>query len=127
RKVSDRFLFEWTPNLGHQGMNPERAYPGNDYVDVIGMDFYYDLKWNPSDAREAWKHIVEQPYGLRWHQAYAARQGKPTAYSEWGVMSGDAEAFVELAAAWFRKHRVVYHSYWDSNAAFRGKLSDGQH
>ena len=127
RQVSDRFLFEWTPNIGDHGMNPEDAYPGDDYVDVIGLDFYFDLKWNPADPREAWKHMVEQPYGLRWHQAYSARRGKPTAYSEWGVMSEDAAPYVELAAAWFRKHRVVYHSYWDSDAAFRGKISTGQH
>ena len=30
-------------------MNPADAYPGDEYVDVIGMDFYYNIKWNPTD------------------------------------------------------------------------------
>jgi hypothetical protein len=32
-----------------------------------------------------------------------------------------------LAAQWFANHDVVYQSYWNSNADFRGKLSDDQY
>ena len=51
---------------------------------------------------------------------------KPTAYAEWGVMSDNAGAYVRQAASWFASHDVVYQSYWNSNDAYTGKLSDGQ-
>lgn len=127
RSVSNRFVFEWAPNIGDQGMNPENAYPGNDFVDVIGLDFYYNTAWDPADAQEAWKRMVTQKYGLQWHQDFARRHAKPTAYAEWGVMSDQSSDYVRLASEWFRQHEVVYHNYWNSNADFRGKLSSGQY
>lgn len=127
RSVSDRFVFEWTPNQGDHGMNPEDAYPGDDVVDVIGMDFYYNHEWDAADPVAAWQYKVNERYGLAWHQAFAQRHGKPTAYSEWGV-SSDADApYVALAAKWFAEHDVLYAIYWNSDAAYRGKLSGEQY
>jgi len=127
RSVSDKFVFEWTPNTGDTGVNLEAAYPGDDYVDVIGVDFYYNTKWDPEDPYEAWKWYVNQPYGLQWQQDFAAQHGKPTAIGEWGVNSNTAGPFIEMAAQWFKDHDVLYQNYWNSNADFEGKLSDGQY
>ena len=126
RSVSDRFIFEWTPNIGSHGNNPEDSYPGDQYVDLIGMDFYYDTKWHPTDNRKAWDYFLNQAYGLKWHQEFAARHKKQTAYSEWGFMTDGATELVSLAAAWFRQHGIVYQNYWNSNSNFRGKLSNNQ-
>jgi hypothetical protein len=126
REVSDRFVFEWCPNVGNDKMNPEDAYPGDDYVDVIGMDFYYDPRWWSHDPVAAWRDMLDRPYGLRWHQAFAASRGKPTSYPEWGVGLETSAPYVEAAAAWFRQNPVVYQAYWNSDAAFEGKLSHGR-
>jgi hypothetical protein len=124
RSVSPRFRFEWVPNIGGED-DPARSYPGDDVVDVIGMDAYYDTRWLPDDARLAWVYNVERPYGFRWLETFAAAHDKPTAYAEWGVMSPRAEGYVEGAAAWFDHTRPVYQSYWDSDSTFQGKLSGG--
>lgn len=126
RSVSDRFVFEWCPNVGHYGSDPEDAYPGDDVVDVIGMDFYYDQRWMSPDPEAAWREMVERPVGLRWHQAFAAERGKPTAYSEWGVELETAAPYLRAAAAWFREHPVLYQCYWHSDAAFRSRLHEGR-
>jgi len=125
RSVSDRFKFEWTPNESYGGMDPAKAYPGDDYVDVIGMDFYYKPEYTSWDAQDAWDQIVNQKYGLQWLEDFADAHGKPTAYSEWGVKTDNAEPFLKAAKEWFDSHDVVYQSYWDSDAAFAGRLSDG--
>jgi RTX toxins and related Ca2+-binding proteins len=127
RSVSDKFVFEWTPNAGNMGMNPELAYPGDDYVDVIGIDFYYNTKWDPADPTAAFNWFVNQPYGLQWQQDFAAAHGKPTAVGEWGVNSDNAGPFIEMAAQWFQNTDMLYQNYWNSNADFDGKLSSGQH
>jgi hypothetical protein len=127
RAVSDRFRFEWTPNVGDFGTNPEDSYPGDDVVDLIGMDFYYNHQWDPADSAAAFQYKVSERYGLAWHQDFARRHAKPTAYAEWGVSRDSDAPYVALALRWFAEHEVVYASYWNSNAAYPGKLSDGQY
>jgi len=127
RSVSGRFVFEWTPNIGDLGMNPELAYPGDDVVNIIGMDFYYNHQWDNVDGAKAFAWKRDERYGLAWHQAFAKRHNKPTAYAEWGVSRNSDAGYVQLVAQWFKDHNIVYASYWNSNAAYRGKLSDNQY
>ncbi len=125
RAVSDRFLFEWNMNLDGN-MEPEAAYPGDAHVDVIGMDFYWNPRWTSTDPVRAWDWMLNHRRGLRWHQDFAASHRKPTAYSEWGVTTDDAEPYLERAKAWFDSHEVLFHTYWDSDSAYPGRLSDGK-
>ncbi len=129
RAVSDRFVFEWTPNIGDQGMDPSLAYPGDAYVDIIGMDFYWDSKqpWSITDPVKAWDSFVNQPYGLQWLENFASAHEKPSAYSEWGINSDNAGYFIEQAAKWFESHDVLFQNYWEANYAFEGELHNGQY
>lgn len=130
RAVSPRFVFEWNVNMGNNSsnaMDPETAYPGDAYVDIVGMDFYWNLQWDPADPVQAWSSMRDRPYGLSWHQDFAAAHGKKTSYSEWGVMSNGAGPYIEAAKIWFADHDVVFHTYWDSNSDFQGKLSGDQY
>lgn len=126
RTVSDKFVFEWCPALDSWDMNPETAYPGDDYVDIVGVDMYYNTAWHSADQAKAFDWFVKQPYGLQWQQDFAAAHGKATAMAEWGVNS-DAPEFIKLALQWMEDHDMVYQNYWDSNAAFQGELSEGQY
>ena len=126
RSVSDRFVFDWNVNVGNHGMNPADAYPGDAYVDIISMDFYHDPAWDPADPLLAWQQMVYRTYGLNWLENFATAHGKPTAYTEWGLMTNNMGPYIELAKAWFDSHNVVYQNYWDANAGgYTGKLSDG--
>ena len=125
RSISPRFKFDWSPNAGDMGMNPENAYPGDDYVDIIGLDVYYNPAYDPKDPEAAWTHQLTRSYGLQWHQDFAAAHGKPTSYSEWGVMTDNAGPYIEHFSDWFAAHDVTYQTYWDSYADYAGKLSDG--
>lgn len=122
RRTSDRFVLTWTPNIGSQGMNPEDAWPGGEYVDVIGMDFYYNPNFYPADPEAAWDAMVGEDYGLQWLVDFAAAQGKPTAYPEWGVTLDSSGPFIAKAADWFETTGALYAGYWNSDAAFQGKL-----
>jgi len=127
RAESTRFVIEWNVNVGDVGMNPETAYPGDAYVDIIGMDFYWNTDWDPKDPEAAWTSMRDRTYGLKWHQAFAATHGKPTAYSEWGIRSDAAAPYIAHALEWFDAHPVLYQTYWNSNSAFPGQLSKDQY
>jgi hypothetical protein len=126
RSVSDRFRFDWNVNLGGD-KDLASYYPGDDYVDIIGMDFYWFLEWNPNDPQAAWDDKVNGQNGLQWHQDFAAAHHKPTAYAEWGIQSNNAGPYIAHVRDWFESHPVVYQSYWNSNDQYPGELSHDQY
>jgi hypothetical protein len=126
RSVSDKFVFEWNVAVWDQGMDPATAYPGDDYVDIIGGDFYYS-QWFSPNPDQAWSQMVNQKYGLQWLSDFATSHGKPMGFSEWGVQSDNAQSYITNVAKWFASHNVAYQSYWNSNAGFAGQLSQSQY
>jgi hypothetical protein len=127
RSVSSRFKFDWTVNWGGDDKDLASYYPGDDYVDIIGMDFYWFLEWNPTDPEAAWNEKVNAQNGLQWHQDFAAAHGKPTAYAEWGIQSDNAGSYIQHVHDWFQSHPVVYQSYWNSDGDYAGALSRDQY
>jgi hypothetical protein len=127
RSVSDKFVFEWNVAVGAQTMDPAAAYPGDDYVDVVGGDFYY-TKWLSPDPDQAWNQVLNQKYGLRWLSDFAAAHDKPMGFSEWGVQTDGAQQYIDHVASWFASNNVAYQSYWNSNSGgFSGKISTDQY
>jgi hypothetical protein len=43
------------------------------------------------------------------------------------LQSNSATYYIEKAKAWFASHDVVYQTYWNSNNAFTGMLSNDQY
>ncbi|MGY4801725.1 glycoside hydrolase family 26 protein [Teichococcus aerofrigidensis] len=125
RSVSDKFRFEWNFNYGER-MDPATAYPGDDYVDIIGMDFYWKHEYLPRDPVAAFERIRDHRWGLRYVENFARARGKPTAYSEWGVQGDNAAPFIKLFQEWMAQHNVLYHNYWNSDADYAGRLSSGK-
>lgn len=79
----------WAPNSGeHNGINTELHWPGDQYIDVIAVD-YYD--WDVLNTQAKWdanfmkKGSNGGPYGIGAWQDFARRHGKPLAFSEWGT------------------------------------------
>jgi Glycosyl hydrolase family 26 len=134
------FTFDWCANAGSTyvngaQLNAEAAYPGDAYVDYIGMDIY-DASWvsNRQDPDARWKGYVETGNGLRWHRDFAKAMGKPMTFPEWGIANrfdghggGDSPEFVEKMHAWISANDVAYHMYFEfadaagDYAIFNGK------
>jgi hypothetical protein len=125
RSVSSAFRFEWNINYGGS-MDPAEAYPGDDYVDVVGMDFYWMPEYQGNDPEAAFIKIRDDRYGLQYITELAATHHKPVAFSEWGVRGDNAAPFINLVSEWIKSHNTVYHNYWNSDAAYPGRLSGGR-
>jgi Glycosyl hydrolase family 26 len=134
RAVSPGLRFDFTANAGSsttagQLLNPEAAYPGDEYVNYIGMDVY-DQSWvsNASNAEARWAGYVSESYGLTWQREFAAAHGKPVTFPEWGLDSGgsgtgggDSPQFIQLMYNWMLSSNMAYQMYFDVDAA------DGNH
>lgn len=129
-----RFRIVWNPNVGPLRFPADRAYPGDDVVDVIGLDVYNQV-WAPADREPSsrWTHVLEEPFGLAWVATFARQHGKPIALPEWGTGTrpdghgaGDDPLFVTRMAAWIAAHDLLFQSYWDYRAPdYDARLSDG--
>ncbi|HWC26946.1 MAG TPA: glycosyl hydrolase, partial [Solirubrobacteraceae bacterium] len=120
------FKFDWCPNGGSswvagQQLQAESAYPGDAYVDYVGLDVY-DQSWGPNRADPAarWKELVTTRNGLAWQRDFARAHGKPMTFPEWGLANrtdgyggGDSPHFIEQMYEWIRTNDVAYHMYFE--------------
>lgn len=133
------FSFTWSPSLngGEHMFDPESAYPGDDYVDVIGGSIYDMAHGDDSGTPESrWRDLVEEPAGLQWQVDFAAAHDKPIAFEEWGLAvpeaadgggGGDNPLFIERIHDWVTEHDVLYETYFerDHSASMRHTMLDG--
>lgn len=128
RRHSTGFRFDWCPGWGPQDMPADASYPGDEFVDYIGLDVY-DFKHEGS-PEERWNNFyVKAPFGLAWHREFARQHGKPMSYPEWGVgNSGDNPYFIQQMRDWFMTHEdnIAYAAYFDVNGAWPTQIDNGQ-
>jgi Glycosyl hydrolase family 26 len=128
RSVSPGFRFVWNPNGGWAPFDLAAAYPGDAYVDVIGLDVY-DGGWmaGHEDPAVRWQRVLNGPNGLAWLSSFAASHGKPAALPEWGLWirsdghgGGDNTYFVGRMHKWISATNVAFAIYFEAEG-------DGQH
>jgi hypothetical protein len=85
---------------------PKYFYPGDDYVDWVGTDFYSD--------NQDWKALT----GL-----YNRFSNKPFSLPEFGVSTGDDPAYMTKLMTWVRRHKrtkmLIYYQDFGSTSAYR--------
>ncbi|MFF0866351.1 glycoside hydrolase family 26 protein [Nonomuraea sp. NPDC003560] len=103
-----RFRFDFSPNRGPDAIGWTECYPGDDVVDIIGMDSY------DQGPGHRFADYVDQPYGLEAQADFAAAHRKPISFPEWGLFRyGDRPEFVRDMLDWIARHDVAYHSIVD--------------
>ncbi len=126
------FTFEWNPTAGDLGIgNLADYYPGNAYVDYVGLDLYDQAWGNYPGISSQWNTYLTEPYGLNWLASFAAARGKPITLPEWGlgegpgndggpisnpgnnVSGGDDPTFINDVAQWISTHNVFNATFWD--------------
>lgn len=103
-----KFRFDFTPTRGRDAVPWTMCYPGDDTVDIIGMDSY------DQPAGMSFDEQVTEPYGLRAHVEFAKAHGKPISYPEWGLFrNGDNPEYMRRMLAWIEEHRPLYNTLTD--------------
>lgn len=137
------FTFEWNPTRGDLGLgNLSRYYPGNAYVDYVGLDIY-DLETSVyPGARAEFRHTETEPFGLNWLSSFATSHDKLIVLPEWGlgwgtcsasgqpvsaandqVCGGDNATWINLMAQWIASQGVYEATFWDygTSSVLRGQ------
>jgi len=121
--AGERFKFVWNPDAAAFNDAPydvTAAYPGNAYVDYIGLDAYDESTITPRTGYQAWRGTTLPD--LKLAQKFAATEGKPLAIPEWGVALtssgaglGDDPVYINKFLDWMKApaNDVVYESYFN--------------
>lgn len=126
------FKFCWNPANNATSMTASDAFPGDAYVDEIGIDFY-DTAYNGSiyypagvatqtAQQNAWTRNVTR---LNGYVSFAKAHGKPVSFPEWGVAhkvdlhGGDDDPYyIQHMYDYIADptHNIAWYAYFDSDA-----------
>jgi len=84
--------WDWNVNRGTSqlGIDSRDAYPGDAYVDIVGVDSYDG--WPGATTEATWNEHYNGSYGLKFWADFARQHGKKLSVPEWGVYPGTAWA-----------------------------------
>jgi hypothetical protein len=131
-----KFEFDWNVNASNTEIDASSYWPGDEYVDYVGVDVY-DLGWEVgtypypancdatcrlSRQQAAWDEIYGGDRGLAFWSDFAKKHGKPMTLPEWGLWQrddghggGDNPFFIEKMHAFISDpaHNIAYQGYFD--------------
>ena len=149
--TGSHLLFDWNPSAGTLQMPAETAYPGDTYVDIVGLDLYDVVygsfgqpKSGPADAgpdggdvitdeerAKGWTYLATGDHNLSYWRDFAKAHGKPFSLPEWGTWNeagsepggGDDPVYVQNMHDFIADpaNNVLFASYFDIHAP------DGDH
>jgi hypothetical protein len=109
-------LFDWNVNANYRDIPLADYYPGNAYVDIIGIDIYdkSDIRLPPVGNPARWRALSSEPGGLNALEAFAAAHGKPLSIPEWGTVAteGDNANYVTNIGAFVARHDIAFQSWF---------------
>jgi hypothetical protein len=143
---AEKLQFCWNPGACcYCDFKPDTAWPGDEYVDYVGLDFYDDSyasntypiakTASPEEAEAIHEKVWDTVYmngafGLAYWKKFAETHNKPLCFPEWGEDNkpdhhggGDDPYFIEQMYKFIYTpaNNVAWHSYFDYQAG------DGHH
>jgi hypothetical protein len=129
RTTAPNLIWDWTVNrgTGQALADASQAYPGDAYVDMVGVDSY-DM-WPGATDEAAWQAQYSGPFGLKYWADFAKAHGKKLDLPEWGVYpatgsnsGGDNAFYISKMEAFFAAEgdQLGFESYFNENAGYYG-------
>jgi beta-mannanase len=114
--AGEHFLIDWNPNACTQSVPYTNFYPGNAYVDILGLDFY-DVGCDAPSTVLTFAQLSNETYGLASFEQFAATQGKPMSFPEWGLATGpegDDPAYIAGMGSTVANGNFAFEAYFDA-------------
>jgi hypothetical protein len=116
--AGEHFLIDWNPNACTQSVPYSNFYPGNAYVDIMGLDFY-DLDCDTPSTAVTFTQLTNEPYGLASFESFASAQGKAMSFPEWGLSTtpnGDDPAYIDGIGSAVANGDFAFEAYFDAGS-----------
>lgn len=117
KAAGQHFLIDWNVNACIGDYPLTHFYPGNRYVNIVGIDIY-DIACMTPYTRVTFDHLANEQLGLSAVEAFAARVHKPMSLPEWGLAispNGDDPGYISGIGAHFDSKDYAFESYFQSS------------
>lgn len=127
RAAAPDILIDWNGNYGpsHVPHTLNELWPGDDVVDIVGVDAYDRVYFHVGDER-SWQEYVNRPDGglLAWYD-FARQHGKKLSVPEWALYAdnpsgSDNPFYVQKMYSFFAAHAstIAYECYFNERATY---------
>jgi len=109
------FLIDWNPNACKYPIPLANFYPGNPYVDIVGLDLF-DVACAAPSTPYTFSELAREPAGLASFESFASAHRKPMSLPEWAlstVPSGDDPGYINGIGSTFAKGDFAFETYFD--------------
>ncbi len=109
------FLIDWDPNPCSFNIPYANLYPGNSFVNILGIDLF-DVSCAAPKTPISFAQLESQPSGLTSFEALARAHHKPLSLPEWGLLkkpSGDDPGFIDGIGSTFTSRDFAFETYFD--------------
>ena len=119
------FLIDWNPNACVENIPYNNWYPGNAYVNIMGLDLYDQscTQWGPAIS---FTDLSNEPVSLTHFIAYANSRKKPMSIPEWGLVTSDSADdpnYIAGVGATVGANDFAFEAYFDTGAQGTIELS----
>jgi hypothetical protein len=125
--TGEHFLIDWNPNACTENIPYANYYPGNSYVDIMGLDFY-DVDCDLPTTSVSYAQLSGENAGLSTFEAFANSKGKAMSFPEWGLTSspaGDDPAYINGVASSVNNGNFAFQEYFDTGAGSSIPIDSG--
>jgi beta-mannanase len=115
RATGEHFLIDWNPNACVENIPYARYYPGNGYVDIVGLDLFDESCVAPKTPY-TFSQLANEPASLTTFEAFAAAKGKPMSLPEWALSATpirDDPAYVNGIGSTVAYKDFAFENYFD--------------
>jgi hypothetical protein len=122
-------LWDWNVNRGKGAsvVDARQAYPGDGYVDIVGVDSYDMFPGVKTEAD--WAKHYSGAFGLKFWSDFARSHGKKLSVPEWGVYpgpsssgsnGGDNPLYISKMQSFFKSEgsHLAYESYFNESSSY---------
>jgi hypothetical protein len=136
RSVNPSFRFDLCFTVAVDGtwLDISKAWPGDAYVDFIGMDLYDMTPGGGLTPSERWNWYLTAPGGLNYLATLATTHNKKMSFDEWALASpswgggGDDPYYIQAMYDWMNANPVAFEVYNNVHYTYtNGKLDDGSY
>ncbi len=113
--TGEHFLIDWNPNPCRYNIPYTNLYPGNSFVDILGLDLF-DQSCIAPQTRYSFAQLANQPSGLASFETFAREHRKPMSLPEWGlavIPSGDDPQYIDGIGSNFDSRDFAFETYFD--------------
>jgi hypothetical protein len=125
--TGEHFLIDWNPNACTENIPYANYYPGNAYVDIMGLDFY-DVDCDLPTTAVSYAQLSNEDDGFSTFEAFANAKGKPMSFPEWGLTTspaGDDPAYINGVASTVNNGDFAFQEYFDTGSGSSEPIDSG--